>query len=169
MGVAAGIALFVGGAVAVKGLTDMSNAEDDAHAAREEQAAAQRAQFAAEQRMADIKNQRERVDLVRKARVAAGTILNQGAITGTMISSGVAGGVSSVSSQANANLGIFNSLAVNQAEVIRQQAREGEALTSLGNAQGQMVMSQNLFNLGSTIFSSAGGFKTIFDAGKKTG
>lgn len=144
-------------------------AEDRATAARNEQVAEQRAQFAAEQRIADIKNQRERADIARRTRLARSQILNTGANTNTMFSSGVSGGASSAVSQGASNLGMFNAIAANQADIIASKGREADAIADLGQATGEISQMQNLFSLGATIFSAGGGFRSIFDAGKPKG
>lgn len=153
-------------ATMVYGSSKAEDAEDDAHKARQDQAAEQRTQFVSQQRIADIKNNRERADLARQSRVARAQILNTGANTNTTFSSGVSGGIASVASQAATNFGMFNALGANQADIISSQMRESTAIARLGNAQGSMANAQSIFNLGAAAFSASGGFKTIFDGPK---
>jgi hypothetical protein len=158
--------IVIGAALFAKGASDAEDAEDAAHAARQTAAAEQRNHFAAQQRMADIKNARERADITRKARIARAAVLNTGANTNTQGSSGVAGGIASTTSQENSNLGMFNAISANQSDIIKSQSNEATAMAALGDAQGKIAEGQAWMNLGASLFSSGGGFKTIFDAKK---
>ncbi len=147
---------------------EQQEAENSAHDARKAQEGEQRKQFAAQQRIADIKNARERAEIARRTRVAKAESVNTGANTGTMNSSGVAGGAASAVSQGSSYTGSFNAISANQADIVSSQGREASAIANLGDAQAQMQQMQNLFSLGATVFTAAGGFKTIFDSTKKT-
>lgn len=149
------------------GMVQQQSAAEDAKQSREQTAAEQRAQFVSQQRIADIKNARERAQIVRQARIARGQILNTGANTGTTFSSGVQGGMGSVSSQGSANQGVFTALQSNQADIISSQSRDAGNMVALGNAQGNAAEAQSIFNLGTSIFGATGGFKNIFDVAKK--
>lgn len=157
----------IGVGVMAYGASQAEDAEDAAHAGRQEQAAQQRTQFAAQQRMADIKNSRERADMARKTRLARAQVLNTGANTNTMGSSGVAGGIASAGSQGASNLGMFNAIAANQADIITSQGKEAEAVRAIGDAAGAMSNAQAMISIGGAIFSAGGGFKTIFDGPPK--
>ena len=151
-------AIAVGASVV--GLVMQASAMEDAKDARNQSAAESRAQFAAQQRIADIKNARERANLARQTRLARAQIVQTGANTGTSSSTGVMGGVASVGTQSAAATGIFGAIEANQADIISSQERQGQA-------QGDIAEAQAMFNLGTSVFNAGGGFKTIFDIGKK--
>lgn len=137
-------------------------------------AAEQRAQFASQQRIADIKNARDRANMARQERVARAGVIASGANAGVSQSSGVLGGVGSIGSQGAANVGYFNSVSANQNDILSSQSRQGGDMAdygmagaSLTSAQADISMGQNIFNIGTSIFGASGGFKTIFDGGKK--
>jgi hypothetical protein len=163
MGVAAAV---VGGSIIAAGMYQANEADNSAHAAREQQAAEQRQQLAAQQRIADIQNARERADIARKARLARAQIISSGANNGVLLSTGVAGGVASVQSQEAAQRGVFGAIALNQVDMLASKAREASAIVALGDAQGKMTEAQGTIALGEYIFTAGGGAKTIFDSGK---
>lgn len=68
-------------------------------------------QARAEQRRAEIQNVRNIRQSIREARLAQGSIVSQGALSGTLGSTGVAGGLSSVSAQLGGNLNYIASIA----------------------------------------------------------
>ena len=72
---------------------------------------AQRNAARAEQRRAEIQNIRQVRQSIREARLAQGSIIAQGANAGTIGSSGVTGGVGSVSAQLGSNLNYLSSIA----------------------------------------------------------
>lgn len=72
--------------------------------------AAQR-QAEAEQRKAEIQNVRSTRQAIREARLAQASIESQGALSGALMGTGVAGGMSSVSSQLGSNLNYIASIA----------------------------------------------------------
>lgn len=163
--------------VAVIGLGIQYNAAQDAKAASNRQsqalegsAAAQRKQFEAEQRIADIKNARERANMARQARVARANSVSTGATTGTSTSSGVLGAVSSIGSQASANTGFFGAVGANQNDILDSQRAQGGFALEAGLAQGEITRANAdantggaIFSLGSKVFDASGGFKSIFD------
>lgn len=175
------IALVVGAGISAYGFVQQQEAMDDAKAARAEQtsaiqgqAAEQRAQFAAQQRVADIKNARERAEMIRKGRVATAQVVNSGAANNVMGSSGVIGGTGSIATQTATNLGVFGAIAGNQVDILESQRRQGDYAAAGGiaqgnvqAAQGDMAMGQSIFNLGGKIFDAGGGWKTVFDTAKK--
>lgn len=134
-------------------------------------AAEQRKQFAAQQRIADIKNARERANTARQVRMARGAIQSQGANTGTSGSSGVIGGIASTETQGASNLGTFGSIQGNQEDINASQSAQSSFAADAGRAQGDSIQaqadissSQGIFNIGQSLFKEGGGFKTIFDA-----
>ena len=65
----------------------------------------------AEQRRAEVQNVREVRSQVRSARLAQAAINNAGAISNTLGSSGVEGGIASIGSQLQGNLGYMSDIA----------------------------------------------------------
>lgn len=143
-------------------------------AAMESSAAEQRKQFQAQQRIADIKNARERANMVRQQRIARADTISTGALTGTSTSSGVQGGAGSIGTQGAANQGFFSAIQGNQQDIITSQIQQGSYAVEAGQAAGditqasaQAALGQNLFNLGSNVFAANGGAKSIFDSNNK--
>jgi hypothetical protein len=138
--------------------------------AMESSAAESRKQFQLQQKIADIKNARERVQMARQARIARANAVSTGALTGTSGSSGVMGGVASIGSQEASALGTFGAIQANQGDIITSQTAQAGFAVDSGRAQADatsagamMSVGQNVFNLGSNIFQANGGFKSIFD------
>lgn len=145
-------------AIAIIGLAVSAAGAYMQHEAAQDAADAQRSQADAEQRRADIQHARQVRAAVRQARVARGSIINQGALGNTSQSTGVLGGVASVGSQLNSNLSYLNESAANAKDYAAASARIGEA-------QADAATAGAIGSLGGTIFSGAGGFKTIFGKG----
>lgn len=150
------------------GASEQHSAAGDAAAASRSQAAERRAQAAAEQRIADIKNARERAAMTREARLAQGKVEAASATGNTSFSSGAAGGLGSISSQEASNLGMFSALSANYADITASRIREGFAIEAGGNAAARSAKGQAIYSIGSSIFSATGGFKNIFDERWKT-
>lgn len=138
-------------------------------------AAEQRHQFALQQRITDIKNARERAQIAREARKARGQIINLGATTGTLQSTGVLGGVASVQSQEASISGQFGAVSEAQGLITESQQRVASESGIIGQSKAGQIGAQTqasegaaLFNLGTDIFAGAGGWKTIFDTKKTT-
>lgn len=128
--------------------------------AAKDQASATRRAAEAEQRRADIQNARAVRQSIRQARIARGTVVNTGANAGTSQSSGVLGGVASVGSQLNSNVDYLN-----QSTAVAKEYASAQA--DAGAAAGEAAQWGALGNLGGTIFSSAGGFQTIFGGNRR--
>ena len=95
---------------------------------------------------------------IRQARVARSSMLNVGAQTGGMGSSGMAGGVASVGSQLGSNLGYMSEIAAANTAI-------GAAGLDFSRAMGEASIASSKANeyaavagLGSTIFGAVGGF-----------
>lgn len=100
-----------------------------------------------QRRSDELKQNRERRQVIREARIKRATIEQSGANQGATESSAVSGGAGGVTSQASANLSFLDSTgALTQANQFQQDANSWGAVAGLGQ----------------TIFSGAGGFKTIF-------
>lgn len=149
MAVTSLVTTLIGGALSLYGHMQQREASEDAAKAR-------KAQFAAEQRIANVQNTRAIREQLRKQRVAAAAITNTGAVSGTSGSSGVAGGVSSVGSQAATNIGDFSSTRT-------AQVSAGIAQMEYGEAMGDSAQAQAIGSVGASIFNLGGGFDTIFN------
>ena len=137
-------------------------AAGDAADAANQASVAQQRQAQLEQRRADIQNARQLRSAVRQARIARASVLNQGANAGTSFSSGVLGGVDSVTSQERSNTGFFNQLSDLQGQTTEAKIAEGAAMADVSEAQADSNRAAAIGSLGGTIFSAAGGYKTIF-------
>ena len=171
--VAAGIATTaVGGAMlavaTVATVSSISAQKDAAYQARvtagETQAAAEK-QYAAEQQKADVANVRSVRQQIREQRMVQSSMLNMGAQTGGMGSSGLAGGMGSVGSQAAGNLSFMaqtaqanTAIGAAQLEGAQAQSRGGAAIAS---SQADAAAWGAVGQLSGTIFTGMGGFKAM--------
>jgi len=73
-------------------------------------AAAQRKAVKRERRIAEVENVRSRRQAIRERLIQAEQLRNQGAVSGTMESSGVQGGIASIGSQTASNIGFSNQI-----------------------------------------------------------
>lgn len=97
----------------------------------------------AEQRRAEVQNVRNVRQAIREARLSQGSLVNQGANAGTIGSSGVSGGLSSVSAQLGSNLNYLSQIA--------------EENTSIFNASLKAAQYQANAQIFGTISSAAAG------------
>jgi hypothetical protein len=130
--------------------------------AMETQAAAQQEQFRISQQQAEIQNVRAVRQQLRQRYAAAAALTARGATTGTLGGSGIEGGLSSLGAQEAANLSYMSDVAGTQEAMGAQAAIIGQAQSQYGMAAGQAAQGAVFANLGGTIFSQVGGFKTIF-------
>jgi hypothetical protein len=107
---------------------------------------ASKAQSAAEQRRADIENVYKTRQAVRQARLAQGSMVNAAAQTGGMGGTGLAGGVSSVSSQLGGNLAFMESVAQENNIIVGAQ-------NTINKSQTNAAVFGAVGQLGQTIFS----------------
>lgn len=136
-------------------------AAQDQKDALEDQARASRAQFEAQQRRADIENARSMRQAVRQARAARSVVVNAGANSGTLTSSGVQGGVASIGSQLNSNLSYIGDIAETNAEIAAASLASNQAQIAQGQASAEGAQWGAIGSLSSTIFQASGGFRTI--------
>ena len=90
-------------------------------------------QYAAEKRRAEVQNVRSIREQVRATRLAQGQMTNVGAQTGGMGSSGLAGGLSSLASQQQGNIGFMSDIA-------EQNTAIGEAGLAAAKAQSNAAI-----------------------------
>lgn len=105
-------ALVLGGIGLYQGYQAQQSAKEAASqqaAAQQEQAAAQRESIRIQQKSADVQTQQARIRQLREARIARARVLSSAANMGIgTASTGVSGAISSISSQAGANIGAIN-------------------------------------------------------------
>jgi hypothetical protein len=111
-------------------------------------------QYAAESRKAEIQNIRSVRQQIREARLAQASMLNVGAQTGGMGSSGLAGGVASVGTQLAGNLNYMQQIA-------EQNTAIGSAALAGAQATSNAAIYGSVGQLGGTIFSAVGGPKAL--------
>lgn len=80
----------------------------------------------AEQRRAEVQNVRNVRQAIREARLAQGSLVAQGANAGTIGSTGVAGGLSSVSSQLGSNLNYLSSIAEENTNIFNASLKSAQ-------------------------------------------
>lgn len=100
-----------------------------------------REQARAEQRRADIQNVRSIRQSIREARLAQASLVSQGAVSGALMGSGVAGGLSSVASQLGGNLNYISQIAEENTNIFNAQiagARAASNATIFGQV-GQLA------------------------------
>lgn len=143
---------------------DQADAAKKQGEALERQGTAQKDQFDLESKRADIQNARQARAAIRQGRIARASVINAGANTGTLMSSGVAGGAGSVQSQTAGNLSFFNETGGINQQIIGTQRRQGQAATDAGVAQAEMLVNQGesaqwgaIGQLGGTVFKMYSG------------
>jgi len=102
---------------------------------------AARDQARAEQRRAEIQNVRSVRQSIREARLAQASLVSQGAVSGALMGSGVAGGLSSVASQLGGNLNYISQIAEENTNIFNAQiagARAASNATIFGQV-GQLA------------------------------
>jgi hypothetical protein len=129
-------------------------------AALKNSANAQREATQAQSRSASVQTARDRMAQIREARIRAGAIGAAGGSEGVgQISSGIAGSISSIGSQAGSNIGAINvaqgfaQTASNAMQVSTDQQVKAQRWQQIGAISSQVA---------STAFTQAGGFTTIF-------
>jgi len=114
-------------------------------------AAADRRAAQEEKKRAAVITRRERRRVIRQTRIARGELINQAAFVGAGESSGLAGGLSGLSSQQGAELGFSN-----------QTQGISKNIFDLGiksnKARSRAAIGQGAASFGSAAFSASGGF-----------
>lgn len=112
---------------------------------------------ATQQRIADQKAARDRTRAVREARVKRAQLQVRAEGAGVAGASGAVAGEQSITSQLASNLGFSQQIQGlgQQATAFNQQA---------ASAQGQAATAGAIGGVAQSIFQTAGGFKTIFNA-----
>lgn len=128
-----------------------------------QQRKAQKAQEEAAQQqnnLADLENRKARIQAVREARIKRQQMIAAAGATGSMESSGLAGGTSSLASQLGSNVGFANQRQAISTNVMNltNKATKAENQAGIYSAIG---------DIGDTIFSDLGGYNNLFDKQKK--
>lgn len=153
-------AVWVAAGVAAVGTAATVYSANKSASATKNAANAQREATAAQSKAASLQTARDRMAQIREARLRAGAIGAAGGAGGVgNMSSGIAGSISSVGSQAGANIG-----AINVAQGFAETAS-----AALQVSADQQVKAQRWQQIGAisssvagTAFQAAGSFKTIF-------
>ena len=121
-------------------------------------AAAEDRRAALESRLNDVNAQKARIAQMKEARIKRAQIVTStaGAGLGGYGTSSSVGGIGAVSSSEAGN--IFN---INRASGFASSI--GQAKTDYATAAGESAGWQSISNAGSSIFTAAGGFKTLFN------
>ena len=121
-------------------------------------AAAEDRKAALESRLNDVNAQKARIAQMKEARIKRAQIVTStaGAGLGGMGTSSSVGGIGAVSSSEAGN--IFN---INRASGFASSI--GQAKTDYATAAGESAGWQSISNAGSSLFTAAGGFKTLFN------
>lgn len=160
-------AAVVGAASTVYSAQQTKKAGKVAAEGARQQAEQQRLSSEAQGRQASVEAQRERIKQAREARIARGRVIASTEGTGIdSSSSGAAGAVGSVFSQAGYNVGN-----INQAQTFAQEASAAnQAFADIGantaatvaKYQSNAATGQAVGSIASSIFSTQGGFGSIF-------
>lgn len=97
------------------------------------------------QRKADMRAARDRVSLVRKARIARAQIEATAENTGGSGGSGVAGGASSIGSQVASNLGFVNRVGDLNTQITESRDREADALSRAARSEAIGGVADSVF------------------------
>jgi hypothetical protein len=127
LGASAAAATAVGAAAALSAAGTVGSLVSQRRAASQ-----QKKSFQAEQRRAEVENIRNVRQQIRQARLVQAGMTNVAAQTGGLGGSGLAGGISSVSSQTAGNLGYMSDIARENTAISNAQIASARAM---GNAQ----------------------------------
>lgn len=103
----------------------------------------------------EVENRRRRVESIREARIKRASIISAGETAGAGGSTAVAGGAGAVASTAASNIGNFSV----QEGASRSAAQAGNRAISATQKAGEATA---ISNLGGQVFSTFGGYKTLF-------
>ena len=160
----AAIGAVAGAAVGAYSSYQSYKEQKKAASAQQQMASAQKESIAAQQRGANVQAARERMQMAREARIRRSQVLATAGLTGMGAAgtAGVTGAVSSIGAQLGANIGTANVL-TGFAEIASQANQQAADFAS--KASGHMAKAQQwqtIGSIGSSIFSQAGGYTTIF-------
>lgn len=125
----------------------------------EKAASAAARQARAERRKAEIQNIRSVRQSIREARLAQASLESQGALSGALMGTGVAGGMASVSSQLGGNLNYISAIAEENTNIFNASmaGARAQANATIFGQVGQLAGSMTpQGSLGKTIASKLG-------------
>jgi len=99
------------------------------------------------QRKADIRSARDRVNLVRKARVARAQVTAAAENAGAGQGSGVAGGIASLGSQVASNLGFVNQIGSINRSITASRNTQSDLLTQASKDQAIGGVADSIFGV----------------------
>jgi hypothetical protein len=145
----------------VVGLSQMSAAQDNmarAEEASRNAAAAQKQAAEAQQRQQELAASRERRQAIRAGIVQRARLRAQAQVMGAGGGSGVAGGISSISSQIGANLGFGTQMTGLGREYTAATGRAADFGAQAGIYQARASSASQMSSMGFSMFGQAGGF-----------
>lgn len=129
----------------------------------EKAASASAEQARAERRRAEIQNVRNVRQSIREARLAQASLESQGALSGALMGTGVAGGMASVSSQLGGNLNYISAIAEENTNIFNASIAGARAQANatifgqVGQLAGSMTAQGSLGKSVASLFGSSGG------------
>ena len=154
---------LISGGLQVASMMQQSEAADRQASAMQEGAQAQKEAEQAKSRIAERENARARIEQAREARIRVASIqASTGAAGIGAGTSGVAGSVSSIGSQAGSNIGFINQQETFAGQASAAMQRSADATARAGVASAEGAQWQQIGGLANAAFSQAGGFTTIF-------
>jgi hypothetical protein len=145
----------------VVGFSQMSAAQDNmarAEEASRNAAAAQKQAAEAQQRQQELAASRERRQAIRAGIVQRARLRAQAQVMGAGGGSGVAGGISSISSQIGANLGFGTQMTGLGREYTAATGRAADFGAQAGIYQARASSASQMSGMGFDLFGKAGGF-----------
>ncbi len=146
-------------------------AKDQSAAIRHGNEAAQAARersAVALQRRNDLMAMRQARSAIRSARIARAAVVNTGANSGTLGSSGVQGGASSILTQGGANLEFLGTSVDLGRQITAAEIEQSRAISDMNvevaNLKADAALYGAIGEIGGTIFAAAGGPKAAFTA-----
>lgn len=162
------IAAVVGAVVGVAGAVQASEAQADARKEAKKSAAAQQKASYEQKALQSQQAAQERRQQIREERVKRAKVLQASENTGVGVSSGALGSVGGLSTQLSTNLG-FNQgqiAGANRISGYNQQA--SDFMSASQNKINEANTWGAVQGLGTSIFSAAGGFNTLFPSSTPT-
>jgi hypothetical protein len=165
-----GVGFLIGGPAGAAAGVAYSKGEDMVAAQREGAAATGRAQeqarqqYAAESKKAEIQNIRSVRQQVRQSRISQSSMLNVGAQTGGMGSSGLAGGVSSVGSQLGSNIDYMSQIAKQNTAIGGFALGYNTEMANASMAASRQQLAGAQMGMATSIFGGMGGYEKVAKA-----
>lgn len=163
MGIDPFVGALISGAFSLFAGSEQADATNRQADAMREGAQAQKEAEQAKARIAERENARARIEQAREARIRVASIQASTGASGIGAgTSGVAGSVSSIGSQAGSNIGFINQQETFAGQASAAMQRSADATARAGVASAEGAQWQQIGGLANAAFSQAGGFTTIF-------